>query len=221
MQLQPKTAKVLRNGEENEISINELVLSDRVFVHPGEQIPVDGKIYEGNSSVDESMLTGESVPVEKKEKDEVFGATLNKTGFFKMKVTRLGKDATLAQIIKLVKEAQGSKAPVQKLADKIAGIFVPSVMGIAVFSFLFWLIFGKSMVEIPVSPFTFALMTFISVLIIACPCALGLATPTAIMVGIGLGAKIGILIKNGEALEKIENIDTCLLYTSPSPRDRG
>lgn len=208
MQLQPKTAKVLRNGEENEISINELVLGDRVFVHPGEQIPVDGKIYEGESSVDESMLTGESVSVEKKEEDEVFGATLNKTGFLKMKVTRLGKDTTLAQIIKLVEEAQGSKAPVQKLADKIAGIFVPSVMGIAVFSFLFWLIFGKSIAEIPVSPFTFALMTSISVLIIACPCALGLATPTAIMVGTGLGAKLGVLIKGGEALEQIEKIDT-------------
>ena len=208
MQLQPKTAKVERQGEEKEVPISELVLEDRVFVHPGEQIPVDGKIYEGNSSVDESMLTGESVPVEKKDGDEVFGATLNKTGFFQMKVTRVGKDTTLAQIIKLVEEAQGSKAPVQKLADKIAGIFVPSVIGIAVVSFLFWLIFGNSVAEIPVSLFTFALMTFISVLIIACPCALGLATPTAIMVGTGLGAKLGVLIKGGEALEQIERVDT-------------
>ena len=208
MQLQPKIAKVERQGKEKEVSIYELVLGDRVFVHPGEQIPVDGKIYEGNSFVDESMLTGESVPVEKREQDEVFGGTLNKTGFFKIKVTRLGENATLAQIIKLVEDAQGSKAPVQKLADKIAGIFVPSVMSIAVFSFLFWFIFGNSITEIPVSPFSFALMTFISVLIIACPCALGLATPTAIMVGTGLGAKIGVLIKGGEALEQIEKIDT-------------
>ncbi len=208
MQLQPKTAKVERQREEQEISISELELEDRVYVHPGEQIPVDGKIFEGNSSVDESMLTGESVPVDKNVGDDVFGASINKTGFFKMKVTRLGEDTTLAQIIKLVEEAQGSKAPVQKLADKIAGFFVPSVICLAVASFLFWWIFGTAVTEIPISAFSFALMTFISVLIIACPCALGLATPTAIMVGTGRGAKMGVLIKGGEALERVEKLDT-------------
>ena len=206
MQLQPRTAKVERQGEEVEISISELVVGDRVWVRPGEQIPVDGKIFEGNTSIDESMLTGESVPLEKNVSDDVFGASINKTGFFKMKVTRLGQDTVLAKIIKLVEEAQGSKAPVQKLADKIAGIFVPSVMGLAVITFLFWWLFGNSFTELPT--FSFALMAFISVLIIACPCALGLATPTAIMVGTGRGAKMGVLIKGGEALERAEKLDT-------------
>ena len=206
MQLQPRTATVERQGEEIEISIAELIVGDRVWVRPGEQIPVDGKIFEGNSSIDESMLTGESVPLEKNVGDNIFGASINKTGFFKMKVTRLGQDTVLAKIIKLVEEAQGSKAPVQKLADKIAGIFVPSVMGLAVITFLFWWLFGKYFTELPA--FSFALMSFISVLIIACPCALGLATPTAIMVGTGRGAKMGILIKGGEALERAEKIDT-------------
>ena len=206
MQLQPRTAIVERQGEEVEISISELVVGDRVWVRPGEQIPVDGKIFEGNSSIDESMLTGESVPLEKNVSDDVFGASINKTGFFKMKVTRLGQDTVLAKIIKLVEEAQGSKAPVQKLADKIAGIFVPSVMGLAVITFLFWWLFGNSFTELPT--FSFALMAFISVLIIACPCALGLATPTAIMVGTGRGARMGVLIKGGEALERAEKLDT-------------
>jgi Cu+-exporting ATPase len=206
MQLQPRTATVERQGEEIEISIAELIEGDRVWVRPGEQIPVDGKIFEGNSSIDESMLTGESVPLEKSVGDDIFGASINKTGFFKMKVTRLGQDTVLAKIIKLVEEAQGSKAPVQKLADKIAGIFVPSVMGLAVTTFLFWWLFGKYFTELPA--FSFALMSFISVLIIACPCALGLATPTAIMVGTGRGAKMGILIKGGEALERAEKLDT-------------
>jgi len=206
MQLQPRTATVERQGEEIEISISELVVGDRVWVRPGEQIPVDGKIFEGNSSIDESMLTGESVPLEKQVGDDVFGASINKTGFFKMKVTRLGQDTVLAKIIKLVEEAQGSKAPVQKLADRIAGVFVPSVMGLAVITFLFWWLFGKYFTELPA--FSFALMSFISVLIIACPCALGLATPTAIMVGTGRGAKMGILIKGGEALERAEKLDT-------------
>lgn len=206
MQLQPRTAKVERQGEEIEISISELIVGDRVWVRPGEQIPVDGKIFEGNSSIDESMLTGESVPLEKNVGDDVFGASINKTGFFKMKVTRLDQDTVLAKIIKLVEEAQGSKAPVQKLVDRIAGIFVPSVMGLAVITFLFWWLFGKYFTELPV--FSFALMSFISVLIIACPCALGLATPTAIMVGTGRGAKMGVLIKGGEALERAEKLDT-------------
>ena len=206
MQLQPRTATVERQGEEIEISIAELIVGDRVWVRPGEQIPVDGKIFEGNSSIDESMLTGENMPLEKNVGDDIFGASINKTGFFKMKVTRLGQDTVLAKIIKLVEEAQGSKAPVQKLVDKIAGIFVPSVMGLAVITFLFWWLFGKYFTELPA--FSFALMSFISVLIIACPCALGLATPTAIMVGTGRGAKMGILIKGGEALERAEKIDT-------------
>ena len=206
MQLQPRTAIVERQGEEVEISISELVVGDRVWVRPGEQIPVDGKIFEGNSSIDESMLTGESVPLEKNVSDDVFGSSINKTGFFKMKVTRLGQNTVFAKIIKLVEEAQGSKAPVQKLADKIAGIFVPLVIGLAVITFLFWLLFGKYFTELPI--FSFALMSFISVLIIACPCALGLATPTAIMIGTGRGAEMGILIKGGEALERVEKLDT-------------
>lgn len=208
MRLQPKTAKVERQGEERKVNISDLVLEDRVLVRPGEQIPIDGKLYEGSSSVDESMLTGESTPVDKNAGDEVYGGSINKTGFFKMKVKRLGHDTTLAQIIKLMEDAQGSKAPAQKLADKIAGIFVPSVIGLAVFSFLFWLVFGDSVSETPASSFSFSLMVFISVLIIACPCALGLATPTAIMVGTGRGAKMGILIKGGETLERVEKIDT-------------
>jgi P-type Cu+ transporter len=206
MQLQPRTAKIERQGEELEVSISELILGDRVWVRPGEKIPVDGKIFEGNSSIDESMLTGESVPVEKNVGDDVFGASINKTGFFKMKVTRLGQNTVFAKIIKLLEEAQGSKAPLQKLADKIAEIFVPSVIGLAIITFLFWLLFGKYFTELPI--FSFALMSFISVLIIACPCALGLATPTAIMMGTGIGAKMGILIKGGEALERAEKLDT-------------
>ena len=223
MQLQPKTAKVEREGKEQEILITELVLEDSIIVRPGEQIPVDGKIYEGSSSIDEAMLTGESLPVDKNEGDDVFAASINKTGFFKMKVTRLGQDSTLKQIIKLVKEAQGSKAPVQKLADKIAGVFVPSVICLAAISFVFWWIFGSSVAEISTSSFSFALMIFISVLIIACPCALGLATPTAIMVGTGQGAKMGILIKGGEVLERVGKVDTIVFdktgtLTSGKPR---
>jgi P-type Cu+ transporter len=206
MQLQPRTVKIDRQGEELEVSISELIVGDRLWVKPGEQIPVDGKVLEGNSSIDESMLTGESIPLEKNVGDDVFGASINKTGFFKMKVTRFGQNTVFAKIIKLVKEAQGSKAPVQKLADKIAGIFVPSVIGLAVMTFLFWLLFGKYFTDLPI--FSFALMSFISVLIIACPCALGLATPTAIMMGTGRGAKMGILIKGGEALERAEKLDT-------------
>ncbi len=210
MQLQPKTAKVERADEVKNVHVSELVLEDRILVRPGERIPVDGKLYEGSSSVDESMISGESIPVEKNIGDEVYGASINKTGFFKMKVKRLGQDATLAQIIKLVENAQGSKAPVQKLADKVAGIFVPLIIGIAFASFTFWWVFGNDIAEIPTSIFTFALMAFISVLIIACPCALGLATPTAIMVGTGQGAKMGVLIKGGEALERVEDLDTII-----------
>nr|ABK80596.1 putative copper-translocating P-type ATPase [uncultured marine Nitrospinaceae bacterium] len=208
MGLQPKTAHVEREGKELEVSVEDLTMGDVVLVRPGEKIPVDGILIEGQSSIDESMLTGESVPVEKKSGDEAIGASLNKTGFFKMRVTRIGKDTVLAQIIQLVKQAQGSKAPVQRLADKIAGTFVPAVIGLALLAFAFWWGFGDSFGPLPTTPFLFALMIFISVMIIACPCALGLATPTAIMVGTGKGAEMGILIKSGEALEQAEKLDT-------------
>ncbi|MBT4390522.1 MAG: copper-translocating P-type ATPase [Nitrospina sp.] len=208
MGLQPKTAHVERDGKELEISVDDLVMGDIVLVRPGEKIPVDGILTNGQSSIDESMLTGESVPVEKKSGDEVIGASINKTGFFKMQVTRMGKDTLLAQIIHLVEQAQGSKAPVQRLADKIAAIFVPVVIALALLAFAFWWGFGDSLGPLPTSPFLFALMIFISVMIIACPCALGLATPTAIMVGTGKGAEMGILIKGGEALEQAEKLDT-------------
>ncbi|MBT5551833.1 MAG: copper-translocating P-type ATPase [Nitrospina sp.] len=210
MGLQPKTAHVERDGKEIEISVEDLVVGDLVLVRPGEKIPVDGILIKGQSTIDESMLTGESVPVEKKDGDEVVGASINKTGFFKMQVTRMGKDTLLAQIIQLVEQAQGSKAPVQRLADKIAGIFVPAVMVLALLAFGFWWGFGEYFGPLPTTPFLFALMAFISVLIIACPCALGLATPTAIMVGTGKGAEMGILIKGGEALEQAEKLDTII-----------
>jgi P-type Cu+ transporter len=210
MGLQPKTAHVERDGQELEISVDELVMGDMVLVRPGEKIPVDGVLIKGQSAIDESMLTGESVPVEKSDGDEVVGASLNKTGFFKMQVTRMGKDTLLAQIIQLVEQAQGSKAPVQRLADKIAGIFVPTVIALALLAFGFWWGLGEYFGPLPTPPFLFALMVFISVLIIACPCALGLATPTAIMVGTGKGAEMGILIKGGEALEQAEKLDTII-----------
>ncbi|MBT3509547.1 MAG: copper-translocating P-type ATPase [Nitrospina sp.] len=208
MRLQPKTAHVEREGKELEISVEDLVVGDIVLVRPGEKIPVDGILIKGQSTIDESMLTGESVPVEKNDGDEVVGASLNKTGFFKMQVTRMGKDTLLAQIIQLVEQAQGSKAPVQRLADKISGVFVPAVIGLALLAFGFWWGFGEYFGPLPTTPFLFALMVFISVMIIACPCALGLATPTAIMVGTGKGAEMGILIKGGEALEQAEKLDT-------------
>ncbi len=208
MELQPKAAHVEREGRELEISVEDMVAGDVVLVRPGEKIPVDGVLIEGQSSIDESMLTGESVPVEKKSGDKVIGASLNKTGFFKMRATRLGKNTVLAQIIQLVEQAQGSKAPVQRFADKVAGIFVPVVIGLALLAFAFWWGLGDSLASLPTTPFLFALMIFISVMIIACPCALGLATPTAIMVGTGKGAEMGILIKGGEALEQAEKLDT-------------
>ncbi len=210
MGLQPKTARIERDGIELEVRVEDLLKGDLVLVRPGEKIPVDGILITGQSSIDESMLTGESIPVEKKSGDEVIGASINKTGFFKMRVTRMGKDTLLAQIIQLVEQAQGSKAPVQRLADKIAAIFVPTVIVLALGAFAFWWGFGESFGPLPTSPFLFALMIFISVMIIACPCALGLATPTAIMVGTGKGAQMGILIKGGEVLEQAEKLDTIL-----------
>lgn len=193
--LQAKKANVIRNEGERTIPIEEVVVGDIVIVRPGERIPVDGEIIEGYSTIDESMLTGESLPVEKTVGDKVFGGTVNKVGSFKLLASRIGKDTVLAQIIRLIEEAQGSKAPIQRLADKVASIFVPVVISIAVLTFFLWFFLG------PKPSFTIALMNFIAVLIIACPCALGLATPTAIMVGTGKGAEKGILIKDAEALE--------------------
>ncbi len=199
MKLQAKTALVLRKGKEQEIPIEEVVVGEIIIVRPGEKIPVDGIVTEGHSSVDESMVTGESIPVEKTKGNKVIGATLNKTGSFKFKASKVGKDTFLSQIIKLVEDAQGSKAPIQKLADKISAYFVPAVAVIGLLSFILWYSFGYG--------FSFALTTFIAVLIIACPCALGLATPTAVMVATGLGAENGILIKSAETLQKAHKIE--------------
>jgi P-type Cu+ transporter len=198
--LQPRTARVQRNGKELEVLIEEVMPGDTVVVRPGERIPVDGEIIEGYSTVDESMLTGESIPVEKSAGDKVFGGTVNSAGSFRLSALRIGKESALGQIIKLVEEAQGSKAPIQRIADKVAAVFVPVVISIALVTFIIWFIFG------PRPSFTFALMNFIAVLIIACPCALGLATPTAIMVGTGKGAERGILIRDAESLELSQKI---------------
>ena len=198
--LQPKTAVVVRNKKEVEVPIVEVRVGDIIVVKPGQKIPVDGVVIEGHSSVDESMISGESIPVEKIKGSKVIGATINKTGSFKFKATKVGKDTVLAQIINLVEEAQGSKAPIQKLADKISAYFVPIVIIIGILAFLIWYSLGFG--------FAFALTIFIAVIIIACPCALGLATPTAIMVGTGLGAKNGILFKSAEALQKSQELTT-------------
>ncbi len=198
--LQPKTARIIKDGVEMDISIEKVEIGDIVVVRPGERIPVDGIVVEGNSAVDESMITGESIPIDKTVDDEVIGATINKFGTFKFRATKIGKDTVLSQIIKLVEDAQGSKAPVQRLADKIAGVFVPVVVVIALITFLgFYFIVGN---------FNIGLINAVAVLVIACPCALGLATPTAIMVGTGKGAENGILIKSGEHLERAHKIDT-------------
>ena len=200
MGLAPKTATIIKNGKEVSIPIEEVIVGDIILVKPGEKLPVDGEIIEGSTSIDESMLTGESIPVEKNIGSTVIGASINKSGFIKYKATKVGKDTALAQIVKLVEEAQGTKAPIAKMADIIAAYFVPTVMALAIIAAVGWLIAGESNV--------FALTIFISVLVIACPCALGLATPTAIMVGTGKGAENGVLIKGGEALETTYKIDT-------------
>ena len=199
--LQPKTARVIRDGRELDLPIEEVRIGDTLLVRPGERIPVDGIITQGGSTVDESMVTGESMPVTKYLGDGVIGATLNKTGSFRFEASRVGKGTVLAQIIQMVRDAQGSKAPIQRLADVIAGYFVPVVMGIAVLTFAVWMVFG------PEPRLTFALLNFVAVMIIACPCALGLATPTAILVGTGRGAEKGILIKGGESLETAHKLD--------------
>ncbi|MET1204204.1 heavy metal translocating P-type ATPase, partial [Enterococcus faecalis] len=201
MGLAPKTAHILRDGAEIEVPVDAVQLDDIVIVRPGDKIPVDGVIVLGSSSVDEAMLTGESLPVEKKVGDAVIGASINKNGSFQFKATKVGKETALAQIIQLVEDAQGSKAPIAQLADKISGVFVPIVIGLAVLSGLAWFFLGQE-------SWIFALTITISVLVIACPCALGLATPTAIMVGTGKGAENGVLIKSGDALETTHKIQT-------------
>lgn len=205
MRLQPKTARVLRDDTEREILIDEVMAGDLVVLRPGERIPVDGEIVDGYSTVDEAMLTGESLPVEKSLGDRVFGGTINRVGSFRLRATRVGKETTLGQIIRLVEEAQGSKAPIQRLADRVASIFVPAVISVAVLTFVIWYLAG------PKPAFTISLMNFIAVLIIACPCSLGLATPTAIMVGTGKGAEKGILIRDAEALELAHRIQAVVL----------
>ncbi|WP_157143397.1 heavy metal translocating P-type ATPase [Brachyspira pilosicoli] len=202
MGLQPKTATIIQNGEEKEIKISDVKVDDIVLVRPGEKIPVDGEIIEGYSSVDESMLTGESIPVEKSVGDKVVGASINKTGSFKFKAQKVGADTALAQIIKLVEDAQGSKAPIAHIADVVSSYFVPAVITIALISGIIWFI--------ALHNFVFSLTVFVSVLVIACPCALGLATPTAIMVGTGKGAELGILFKNAEALEVSQKINAVM-----------
>jgi P-type Cu+ transporter len=206
MGLQPRIARVVREGNELDIPIEDVEAGDLVMVRPGEKIPVDGVIRNGYSSIDEAMLTGESLPVEKKTGDVVIGATINKTGAFTFEATKVGKDTMLSQIIRMVQEAQGSKAPIQRLADYISSIFVPTVISIGLVTFCIWYFFGPAETR-----FTFALVNFIAVLIIACPCAMGLATPTAIMVGTGKGAEQGILFKNAESLERAQKIDTIVL----------
>ena len=201
--LQAKTARLIRNGREVDVPIEQVEIGDVVLVRPGEKIPVDGEVVDGTSTVDEAMVTGESVPVKKQPRDEVIGATINKTGSFKFRATRVGKDTVLAQIVQLVQQAQGSKAPIQRLADQVTGWFVPAVIAIAILTFIIWYnIMGNV---------TLALITTVGVLIIACPCALGLATPTSVMVGTGKGAENGILIKGAESLEIAHQIQTIVL----------
>jgi Cu+-exporting ATPase len=202
--LQPKTAHIIRNGSEVEIIIEEVIEGDLILVRPGERIPVDGVITEGSTSIDESMISGESIPVDKFPENKVIGSTVNLNGSITFRATAIGKKTVIAQIIRYVEEAQGSKAPIQKLADKIASVFVPIVISIALITFLIWFLIFRV-------PFNSAMLNFIAVMVIACPCALGLATPTAIMVGTGLGASNGILIRNAESLESAFRINTVVL----------
>jgi len=203
--MQPKTALFIREGVEREIPVEDVLVGDLILVHPGERLPVDGVVRQGYSSIDESMITGESIPAEKNVGDEVIGATINKTGSLQVEATKVGKDTTLAHIIRMVEEAQGSKAPIQRFADVVASYFVPAVIGIAIITFVVWYFVGPSPAR------TFAILNFVAVLIIACPCAMGLATPTAIMVGTGKGAEHGILIRSAEALERAHRVNTLLL----------
>jgi len=203
--LRAKTARVERDGGEVDVPVEDVRIGDTVVVRPGEKIPVDGRVIFGESAVDESMITGESIPVSKRADDEVIGATMNTGGSFRFEATKVGEETALQQIMRMVEEAQGSKAPIQRLADGISGVFVPAVIGVAAFTFVIWLLFG------PEPAFAFALLNTVAVLIIACPCAMGLATPTSIMVGTGKGAESGILIKGGEALEAAHKLDAVVL----------
>ncbi len=205
MGLRPKTARVVREGREMDVPVGQVEAGDTVVVRPGESIPVDGLVSDGESSVDESMITGESMPVAKKAGDEVIGATINKMGSFRFTATRVGKETALAQIIRLVQEAQGTKPPIARMADVIAGYFVPGIFGVATLTFIIWLIFG------PEPAFTHALLNFVAVVVIACPCALGLATPTAVMVGTGKGAEAGVLIRGGDSLETAHKLQAIIL----------
>ncbi len=212
MGLRAKTARIVRDGQELDVPVEEVRVGDLVIVRPGETIPVDGVVVEGRSSADESMLTGESLPVEKGPGDTVIGATLNKLGLLKFEATKVGKETALAQIIRLVQEAQGSKPPIQKLADQVSSIFVPAVIGIALLTFLGWYFFGPQLpVNSPYTAFTRAMINLVAVLVIACPCALGLATPTAVMVGTGKGAELGVLFRNSEALERAGKVTIVVL----------
>src|SRR6266508_1510833 len=212
MGLRAKTARVIRSGQEAEVPVDEVRVGDIILVIPGETIPVDGVIIDGRSAVDESMLTGESLPVEKKPGDAVIGATLNKLGMLKFEATKVGKETALAQIIKLVEEAQGSKAPIQKLADQVSAIYVPIVIGIALLTFAGWYFFGPSLpVNADIDSFTRALINMVAVLVIACPCAMGLATPTAVLVGSGKGAEMCVLFRNSEALERAGKVSVVVL----------
>ena len=203
MGLQANTARIVRNGEEVDLAIEDVVVGDVIIVRPGEKIPVDGEVTEGTSTVDESMVTGEPVPVTKEKGAEVIGATINKTGSFRFEASRVGRDTTLAQIVQLVQDAQGSKAPIQKLADQVTGWFVPVVIAIAITTFVLWFTIMGNL--------TLALLTTVGVLIIACPCALGLATPTSIMVGTGKGAENGILVKDAESLERAHKLQAVVV----------
>jgi Cu+-exporting ATPase len=214
MGLKPKTARIIRDGKEIDIPIEAVIKGDLILVRPGEKIPTDGVIVSGSSSIDESMLTGESIPLAKEAGGDVFAATLNKSGSFTFRATKVGAETALAQIIRLVEEAQGSKAPIQRVADKVASIFVPVVFGVAMLTFLVWYFF------VPEPIFSRALLNFVSVLIIACPCAMGLATPTAVMVGTGLGAENGILIKGGESLERAYKLTT-IVFDKTGTLTRG
>ncbi|MFT3895109.1 MAG: heavy metal translocating P-type ATPase [Anaerolineales bacterium] len=212
MGLRAKTARVVRDGVETEVPVDDVRVGDVVLVKPGETIPVDGVVVDGRSAIDESMLTGESLPVEKKPGDPVIGATLNKLGMLKFEATKVGKETALAQIIKLVEDAQGSKAPIQKLADQVSAIFVPIVIAIALLTFAAWYFFGPALpINADINNFTRALIYMVAVLVIACPCAMGLATPTAIMVGTGKGAEVGILFRNSEALERAGKVSVVVL----------
>ena len=205
MGLQPKTARILRDGKEEDILISELKKGDKVSVRPGERVPVDGLIVEGDTFIDESMISGKPIPVEKKLNDKVLAGTINQNGAFVMSAEKVGRETVLAQIIRMVQEAQGSKAPVQRIVDKVTAVFVPTVLAIAILTFMVWMIVGG------VDDFSYAMLSAVSVLVIACPCALGLATPTALMVGIGKGAEAHILIKDAVALEQMRKVDTVVL----------